>query len=83
MPMDAMFAKLGIAKPQLFFSQVTHLLTPIAVWRSAANNKNACIAHARSVNEATQMGAEFVKLSLIQDNPSAEDCSLLFKVGLG
>ena len=28
MPMDAMFAKLGVAKPQLFFSQVTHLLAP-------------------------------------------------------
>jgi hypothetical protein len=36
-PMDAVLAKLGIAKPQLFFSQVTHLLTPIAVRRSAAN----------------------------------------------
>ena len=25
---DAVLAKLGIAKPQLFFSQVTHLLYP-------------------------------------------------------
>ena len=36
-PLDAVLAKLGIAKSKLFFSQVTHLLTPIAVWRSAAN----------------------------------------------
>jgi hypothetical protein len=28
MPLDAVLAKLGIAKPQLVFSQVTHLLTP-------------------------------------------------------
>src|SRR5882724_12924230 len=33
-PLNAMLVKLGIAKPQLFFSQVTHLFTPIAVWRS-------------------------------------------------
>ena len=37
-PIDAVLAKLGIAKPQLIFAQVTHLLTPIAVRRSAAND---------------------------------------------
>jgi hypothetical protein len=37
--MDAVLAKLGIAKPQLFFSQATHLLAPIAVRRSAANHE--------------------------------------------
>jgi len=37
--LDAVLAKLGIAKPQLIFSQVTHLLTPIAVRRSAANDE--------------------------------------------
>jgi hypothetical protein len=38
-PLDAVFAKFGIAKPQLIFSQVTHLLAPIAVRRSAANDE--------------------------------------------
>ncbi len=37
MPLHTVLAKLGIAKPQLFFSQVTHLLTPIAVRRSTSN----------------------------------------------
>jgi len=36
-PLDAVLAKLRIAKPQPIFSQVTHLLTPIAVRSSAAN----------------------------------------------
>jgi hypothetical protein len=36
-PLHAVLAKLGIAKPQLFFPQVAHLFTPIAVWRSAGN----------------------------------------------
>ena len=38
-PVYAVLAKLGIAKPQLIFAQVTHLPTPIAVWRSAANDE--------------------------------------------
>jgi len=38
-PLDAMLAKLGIAKLQLFFPHVTHLLAPLTVRRSAANNE--------------------------------------------
>ena len=58
-PLDAVLAKLGIAKPQLIFSQVTHLLTPIAVGRSAANHE---LFHAASrvliVGEPTPVHAE-------------------------
>jgi len=37
--LDTMLSKLRVAKPQLFFFQVTHLLTPIAVRRSAADDE--------------------------------------------
>jgi hypothetical protein len=32
-PLDAALADLGIAKPQPFFSQAAHLLTPIEAFR--------------------------------------------------
>src|SRR5258706_15377415 len=58
-PLDAVLAKLGIAKPQLFFSQVTHLLTPIAIGSSAANHE---LFHAASklliVGERASVHAE-------------------------
>ncbi len=39
-PLDAVLAKLGIAKPQLIFSQeAMHFMAPIAVGRSASNRE--------------------------------------------
>jgi hypothetical protein len=35
-PLDAVLAKLGIAKPQLIFAHVVHFVAPIAVGRSAS-----------------------------------------------
>ena len=52
-PLDAVLAKLGIAKPQLVFSQVTHLLTPIAVRRSAANYK--MVWHASALKDSSEV----------------------------
>ena len=60
-PLDAVLAKLRIAKPQPIFSQVTHLLTPIAVRSSAANYE---LFHAASkvliVGEPAPVHAEWL-----------------------
>ena len=36
---DAVLAKLGIAKPQLILAQIIHFMAPLAVGRSAANDE--------------------------------------------
>ena len=38
-PLDAVLAELRVAKPQLIFAYVVHFAAPIAVGRSAADDK--------------------------------------------
>jgi hypothetical protein len=51
-PLDAVLAKLGMAKPQLIFAHVVHFVAPLAVGRSAADDK----AHRRNLDTTRGLG---------------------------
>jgi hypothetical protein len=62
MPLHTMLSKLRVAKPQLIFAHVMHLVAPLAVGRSAADDKARPVDDtiaARNVNVNQRKGSYY------------------------